>query len=87
MVEVGNGVSLRLIEAGKRGDAPALVFIPGWSTSGDIWRHQIDTFAKTHRVPRQVAKIRQKKISLLDKTDMAHSHLAATVFRAKNQIY
>jgi hypothetical protein len=37
--------------------------------------------------PRQVAKIRQKKISLLDKTDMAHSHLAATVFRAKNQIY
>jgi pimeloyl-ACP methyl ester carboxylesterase len=50
MVEVGNDVSLRVIEAGKRGDAPALVFIPGWSTSGDIWRHQIDTFAKTHRV-------------------------------------
>ena len=50
MVEVGDGVSLRVIEAGKPGDAPALVFIPGWSTSGDIWRHQIDTFAKTHRV-------------------------------------
>jgi pimeloyl-ACP methyl ester carboxylesterase len=49
-VEVGDGVSLRVIEAGKPGDAPALVFIPGWSTSGDIWRHQIDTFAKTHRV-------------------------------------
>lgn len=50
MVEVGDGVSLRVIEAGKPGDAPALVFIPGWSTSGDIWRHQIDTFAKTHHV-------------------------------------
>jgi microsomal epoxide hydrolase len=50
MVEVGDGVSLRVIDAGKPGDAPALVFIPGWSTGGDIWRHQIDTFAKTHRV-------------------------------------
>jgi non-heme chloroperoxidase len=50
MVEVSNGVSLRVIEAGKPGDGPALVFIPGWSTSADIWRHQIDTFAKTHRV-------------------------------------
>ena len=50
MVELGNGVSLRVIEAGKPGDAPALVFIPGWSTGADIWRHQIDTFAKAHRV-------------------------------------
>jgi pimeloyl-ACP methyl ester carboxylesterase len=50
MVEVGDGVSLRVIEAGKPGDALALVFIPGWSTGGDIWQHQIDTFAKTHRV-------------------------------------
>jgi non-heme chloroperoxidase len=49
-VEVGDGVSLRMIEAGKPGDVPALVFIPGWSTGGDIWQHQIDTFAKTHRV-------------------------------------
>jgi pimeloyl-ACP methyl ester carboxylesterase len=50
MVEVGDGVSLRVIEAGKPGDGPALVFIPGWSTGADIWRHQIDTFAKTRRV-------------------------------------
>jgi microsomal epoxide hydrolase len=50
IVEVGDGVSLRVIEAGKPGDEPVLVFIPGWSTGGDIWRHQIDTFAKTHRV-------------------------------------
>jgi pimeloyl-ACP methyl ester carboxylesterase len=52
-VEVGDGVSLRVIEAGKPGDVPALVFIPGWSTGGDIWRHQIDRFAKTHRVINQ----------------------------------
>jgi pimeloyl-ACP methyl ester carboxylesterase len=50
IVEVGDGVSLRVIEAGKPGDEPVLVFIPGWSTGGDIWRHPIDTFAKTHRV-------------------------------------
>jgi pimeloyl-ACP methyl ester carboxylesterase len=50
MVEVGAGVSLRVIEAGKPGDGPALVFIPGWSTGADIWRHQIDMFAKTHRL-------------------------------------
>ena len=50
MVEVADGVSLRVIEAGKPGDGPALVFIPGWSTGGDIWHHQVDTFAKNHRV-------------------------------------
>ena len=50
MVKVDDGVSLRVIEAGEPGDGPALVFIPGWSTGADIWRHQIDKFAKTHRV-------------------------------------
>jgi microsomal epoxide hydrolase len=49
-VGVGEGVSLRVIEAGKPSDGPALVFIPGWSTGADIWRHQMETFAKTHRV-------------------------------------
>ena len=50
MVEVGDGISLRVIEAGKPGDGPAVVFIPGWSTDAAIWKHQIDTFAKTHRI-------------------------------------
>ena len=50
MVEVADGVSLRVIEAGKPGDRPVLVFIPGWSTGGDIWHHQVHTFAKNHRV-------------------------------------
>jgi non-heme chloroperoxidase len=49
-VDVGNGVSLHVIEAGKSGTRPVLVFIPGWSTGADIWKHQIDTFAKTNRV-------------------------------------
>ncbi len=50
MVTVAGGVSLRVIESGKAGGEPALVFIPGWSIGADIWNHQIDTFAKTHRV-------------------------------------
>ena len=49
-VEVADGVSLRLIEAGKPGNGPALVFVPGWSTGADIWRRQIDRFAPAHRV-------------------------------------
>src|SRR6266550_9512621 len=48
--DVGGNVSLRVIEAGTPDAEPVLVFIPGWSTGADIWRHQIETFAKTHRV-------------------------------------
>ena len=50
VMEVADGVSLRVIEAGKPGGGPTLVFIPGWSTSADVWHHQIDTFAKTNQV-------------------------------------
>ena len=49
-VDVGDGVSLRVIEAGQAGPGPTLVFIPGWSTGADIWREQIDRFASTYRV-------------------------------------
>ncbi len=49
-VDVGEGVSLRVIEAGPAGPGPTLVFIPGWSTGADIWREQIDRFASTYRV-------------------------------------
>jgi len=50
--DIGGNVSLRTIEAGKfrSGALPELVFIPGWSTGADIWRRQIETFAKTNRV-------------------------------------
>jgi pimeloyl-ACP methyl ester carboxylesterase len=50
MVNVAEGISLRVLEAGKPSKSPALVFIPGWSTGADIWRQQIDIFARTHRV-------------------------------------
>jgi len=50
MVEVAEGVSLRVIEAGMPSARPALVFVPGWSTGADIWRQPIDRFASSHRV-------------------------------------
>ena len=49
-VDVGRNVSLRVIEAGKADAKPVLIFIPGWSTGADIWRRQIEAFAKTNRV-------------------------------------
>jgi microsomal epoxide hydrolase len=39
-----------VIEAGKPDAQSVLVFIPGWSTGADIWRHQIEVFTKAHRV-------------------------------------
>ena len=50
MVELDEGVSVRVIEAGKPGAQPTVVFIPGWSTGADIWRQQIDRFVPTYRV-------------------------------------
>jgi hypothetical protein len=47
-VDVGEGVSLRVIEAGQAGPAPTLVFVPGWSAGADIWRQQIDRLAPTY---------------------------------------
>src|SRR5215831_3641149 len=49
-VDVADGVSLHVVESGKPDAQPALVFIPGWSTGADIWRQQLNVFAKTHRV-------------------------------------
>ena len=48
-VDVEEGVSLRVIEAGQADPGPTLVFIPGWSTGADIWREQIDRFSSTQR--------------------------------------
>jgi len=49
-VDLGNDVSLRVIEAGQPASGVTLVLIPGWSTSADIWREQINCFAATYRV-------------------------------------
>ena len=49
-VDVGNDVSLRVVEAGQLASGPTLVLIPGWSTTADIWREQINCFARSYRV-------------------------------------
>lgn len=49
-VDVGEDVSLRVIEAGQLTSGPTLVLIPGWSTTADIWREQINLFAPSYRV-------------------------------------
>ena len=49
-VDVDNDVSLRVIEAGQLASGPTLVLIPGWSTTADVWREQINRFARTYRV-------------------------------------
>ena len=46
-VHLGNDVSLRVIESGQPESGATLVFIPGWSTGADIWREQINRFART----------------------------------------
>lgn len=49
-VDLGNDVSLRVIEAGDPTSGATLVFIPGWSTTADVWREQINCFAPSYRV-------------------------------------
>jgi microsomal epoxide hydrolase len=49
-VDLGNDVSLRVIEAGQSASGVTLVLIPGWSTTADIWREQINRFSCTYRV-------------------------------------
>jgi len=34
----------------EQGEGPALVFIPGWTFSTEVFSHQFDHFSKTHRV-------------------------------------
>jgi non-heme chloroperoxidase len=49
-VDVGNDVSLRVVDAGELASGLTLVLIPGWSTTADIWREQINRFARSYRV-------------------------------------
>lgn len=43
------GVRLRVFEAGA-GEAAPIVFVPGWSTSGEIWEAQMLRLAQARRV-------------------------------------
>ena len=50
LVQVANGVSLRVIVGGKDNADKTLIFIPGWSASADVWQKQLDDFAPKYRV-------------------------------------
>ncbi len=50
-IEVAPNVRLHVIDEGPRdGPRPTLVLIPGWTFDAEIWRHEIDRFAKDRRV-------------------------------------
>jgi microsomal epoxide hydrolase len=42
-----DGVKLHYLEAGK---GQVIIFIPGWTMPAEIWRSQIEYFARDHRV-------------------------------------
>ncbi|MCL2524979.1 MAG: alpha/beta hydrolase [Betaproteobacteria bacterium] len=44
-----DGIKVAYLEAGKA-DAPALVFIPGWTGDASSWKLQIPVFSKSYRV-------------------------------------
>lgn len=46
-VDAEDGAKIHYHEAGK---GPALLFVPGWTMTADIWEAQIAHFAKTRRV-------------------------------------
>lgn len=48
-VEVDTDVQLHIWDAGEK-DAPALVFVPGLTFSGEVFKHQLEHFKDDHRV-------------------------------------
>ena len=50
MVPVDSGVSLRVLDMGRASREPAMVLVPGWGTSADIWREEAERFSKRRRV-------------------------------------
>lgn len=50
VVETAPQVRLRVVDTGPAGDAPALVLVPGWGMSAEIWREQIAAFRGQRRV-------------------------------------
>lgn len=49
-VDVGEGVRIHYIQGGDRGAAATLLFVPGWSFAGSVWRDQMAAFAPAARV-------------------------------------
>ncbi|MCS6825982.1 MAG: alpha/beta hydrolase [Caldilinea sp.] len=46
-IEVEPGVELYYREVGR---GTPLIFVPGWTFTGEVFHHQLDHFARTHRV-------------------------------------
>jgi len=49
-VAVEKDVRIHYVEAGDRGARTTVLFVPGWSASGAVWRDQIASFASSARV-------------------------------------
>ena len=49
-VPVDSAVSLRVLDLGRPAGEPALVLIPGWGTSAEIWRDQAEKLSARRRV-------------------------------------
>lgn len=49
-VEVESGVRIHYVDAGDRASKTTLLFVPGWSMSGAVWRDQVERFAAVARV-------------------------------------
>ncbi len=48
-VTVAPGVQIHVLDGGAE-DAPALVFLPGLTFSGEVFRYQLEHFADKYRV-------------------------------------
>jgi microsomal epoxide hydrolase len=49
-VDVGGGVQLSVLSEGMASAKPALVLIPGWRITKDVWRPHLQRFAKDRQV-------------------------------------
>lgn len=45
-----DGTRIRYVDNRRPGDAPVLVFVPGWAMDSSVWDAQLATFGSTHRV-------------------------------------
>jgi len=45
-----DGTRIHYVDNRRAGDAPVLVFIPGWSMDSSIWEAQLAAFGQSHRV-------------------------------------
>jgi len=49
-VAVGDGVRIHYVEAGDRAAKSTVLFVPGWTFSTAVWRHELDGFASSAHV-------------------------------------